>query len=298
MKVPYTQQFTPKVPPLNRLLPILRSNAGNWRNLKRAIASAFHSGSADPAKMAGNTLIALRYYGILGDGDNLTEFGKELVNSQGDDDQSHRMLAQHLLLNLDGMSIVETLREMSSGGHKIQLTTLPDELRKRGFEGVSSNSSDLSGVFNWLRAAKVLTGYNINAAQYYALIGSSATTLEALKDLNTEQVAFLRSMAALNVQDWTPYNTVVKHAEELYAGEIRFNPKMVVKEVLQPLQDRGFIVFQKKEKKDKQTPEGRGGKPAAGAAEARRYAVRAQRPEPRAWALSAARRFADGHACV
>ncbi len=262
MKVPFTQQFTPKVTPLTRLLPILRSNAGNTKSLKRAIASAFFNNSPDPAKMAGNTLIALRYCGILAHGDTLSDFGTELIGSQDELDEAHRLLARHILLNLDGVGIVETLQEMASGGIKIQLTSLPSELEQRGFEDVKNNSSDLSGVLGWLRQANVLTGYAVNSDTYYSLIGSSAETLESLKQFNAEQAHFLRAMAALNVIDWTAYNVIVKHAEELYAGEIHFNPKMIVNEVLRPLEAAGFIEVRKRAKKDKKTPEGRGGKPA------------------------------------
>lgn len=262
MKVPYTQQFSPQVTPLDRLLPILRSNAGNTAKLKKAIASAFHKESADPTKMAGNTLIALRYCGIITPGtDALTDLGKRMVDSQGANlDEAHRLLARHILLDLDGITIVETLREMSSGGIKIALTTLPDELKQRGFE-VLSNSSDLSGVFGWLRKAGVLTGYSINPSVYYALIGTTAATLDALKDFNSEQVAFLKAMAALNVQDWTNHTVIIKHAEELYSGEIRYNPKMIVNETLKPLEAGGFIQIRKKVKQDQTTPVGRGGKP-------------------------------------
>lgn len=259
MKVPYTQQFSPQVTPLNRLLPILRTNAGNTGNLKAAIASAFFNASADPSKMAGNTLIALRYYGILGNGDALTDLGNQLIENQDNLDEAHRILARHLLLNLDGISIVETLREMSSGGIKIDLKTLPGELRQRGFE-VLETSSDLSGVFGWLRQANVLKQYTINPAAYYSLIGTSAATLDALKDLNGEQMHFLRSMASLNVQDWTGHKSIVNHAKELYPGEVNYDEKSLVKKVLQPLETSGFIQVRKREKVDQTTPAGRGGK--------------------------------------
>lgn len=261
MKVPYTQQFTQKVTPLHRLIPILRSNAGNTKNLKSGIARAFFGNSPDPSKMAGNTLTALRNWKILDESDNLTEIGQLLLENQGNIDEAHRVLARHLLVDLDGMTIVETIREMQSGGTKVELTTMPDELRRAGFTGVSDNSSDLSGVFSWLRAAKVLANkYTINQDVYYSLVGTSAATLEALKNLPTLQVAFLKSMASLNVQDWTPYMAVVEHAEALHPGEIKFNRKIVPEEVCKPLASAGFIEFQKKEKVDKKTRAGRGGK--------------------------------------
>lgn len=261
MKVPYTQQFSPQVTPLNRLLPILRTNDGKPNDLKKAIAAAFFNTSADPQKMAGNTLIALRHCGILGDGDKLTDLGQQLIDNQNNLDEAHKILARQFLLNLDGIGIVETLREMSSAGIKIELKSLPGELRQRGFD-VLSSSSDLSGFFGWLRQANVLQHYTVNSTIYYTLIGTSAVTLEALKDLNGEQLHFLKAMAALNVQEWTPYNVVIKHAQELYSGEIQYNEKMIVKEIIEPLVKLGFIQYRKKAKIDQTTPTGRGGKPA------------------------------------
>jgi DNA modification methylase len=260
MKVPYTQQFTPKVTPLHKLIPILRSNAGDARKLKTAIAGAFFSGSPDPSKMAGNTLIALRNCGIL-EGDDLTDLGQQLLNSQSNVDEAHRILARHFLLHLDGISIVETIREMQSGGDKIDLTTLPAKLRECGFTDVSENSSDLSGVLNWLREAKVLSNkYAIDQTAYYSLVGTSPTLFGLLQELTTNQVAFLKSMAALNVTGWTPHMDIVEHAEALHPGEVKFNHKQVPKEICEPLQAAGFIEYQKKQKVDTKTPAGRGGK--------------------------------------
>lgn len=261
MKVPYTQQFSPQVTPLSTLLPILRTNAGNAANMKNAISSAFFAKSADPKKMAGNTLIALRYCGILDSVSKLTDLGQQLIDHQKDLDEAHKILARHFLINLDGMNIVETLREMNSAGIKIELKSLPAELRQRGFD-VLDSSSDLSGLFGWLRQANVLKNYTINPTIYYSLIGTSAVTLDGLKDLNGEQLHFLKAMVALNVQDWTPYPAVIKYAKERYFGEVQYNEKMIVKEIIEPLEAKGFIQFKKREKKDKTTPTGRGGKPA------------------------------------
>ena len=44
--------------------------------------TAFFKGKADPGKLAGNTLIALRAHGIISAGGaDLTDFGKQLVGS-------------------------------------------------------------------------------------------------------------------------------------------------------------------------------------------------------------------------
>ncbi|HEX8089773.1 MAG TPA: hypothetical protein VF762_13010, partial [Blastocatellia bacterium] len=115
MKVPYSQQFSPKQTPLEKLLPILRQNARKNKadNLRSAIASAFFKDKADPHKLAGNTISALRYYGIIDDSNLATDLGKQIIACQGQEDEAHKILAKHILLRLDGVSIVETLKDMS-----------------------------------------------------------------------------------------------------------------------------------------------------------------------------------------
>ena len=258
-RIPYSQQFTPEQTPLKRLLPVVRQSAGNNAKLKKAVAGAFFKDKASPEKLAGNTLISLKTYGII-DGDGvLGEFGKNLLSLQDDLVAAHALLAKHILVDMNGVNIVETLREMEMAGLKIDLKSLPDELAARGIEA-SSNSSDLSGVLGWLREGQVLNKYDVNELQYAALVGTPAETLNALKNLNSEQISFLRAMLALNVTDWTPYNAICHHAESLYSGEIRFNWKDIVKLVLQPLQSAGLIQVRKKAKQSQKTPEGRGGK--------------------------------------
>ena len=260
LRVPYSQQFSPEQTPLKRLLAVLRQNAGNSSKLKKAIAGAFFKNKASPQELAGNTLISLKTYGIIeGDHTAISAFGNELLALQDDLPAARALLARRILVDMNGVNIVETLREMAAAGIKIQLKSLPDELAHRGIEA-SSNSSDLSGVLGWLREADVLKNYEVNEAQYATLVGAPTETLNALKNLNSEQISFLRAMVALNVTEWTPYNTICRHAEALYAGEIRFNWKDIVKLVLQPLQSTGLIEIRKKAKQGRKTPQGRGGK--------------------------------------
>jgi DNA modification methylase len=260
LRVPYAQQFSPEQTPLKRLLPILRQNSGDRDKLKKAIGAAFFNGKADPQKLAGNTVISLGVFGILED-DKLTEFGKKIVDLQADIPAAHDLLAKHLLVKLDAKGIVDTLQEMSDAGLEITLQTLPPELRSRGYE-TSSNSSDLSGVLNWLREAKALDNYKVNPKRLSELLGIQAVKLDALKNLNREQIAFLRAMVSLSIADWHPYHPIRDYAKKLYPGEVSFNEKMFVETVLNPLKTAGLIDFRKKKKKDASTPEGRGGKAA------------------------------------
>lgn len=246
LRVPYTQQFAPEQTPLRRLLPIIRQNLGKCGALKKAIAAAFFKDTKSPEKVAGNTLISLRVYGVIDAGCEITEFGRRLIDST-DAKAAHEILAKHLLLKLDAISLVETLREMKSAGSKFSIIDITDELSKRGFK-VSANSSDLSGVLNWLREAGVLKDYNVDEEKYAELVGAPTKTIEALKGLNVAQISFLRAMVALGVTDWTPHNQIVEHAETLYAGEAFYNWKEIDRMILQPLAKAGLIEVQKKPK--------------------------------------------------
>jgi DNA modification methylase len=252
-RVPYTQQFAPEQTPLRKLLPILRQYKGNRTALKKAVASAFFKDS--PENVAGNTLISLGVYGVLDKECGLTDFGKRLTDI--DSKAAHELIAKKILFELNGLPLVETLREMKNGGLKFSLVEITEELRKRGFK-VSDNSSDLSGVLNWLREAGVLKDYAVDEERYSELLGASTKIIEALKGLDA-QVGFLRAMVALGISDWTPHNEVASHAESLYAGEVFYSWKDLDRMILKPLAKLGFIEIQKK---PKSVAGARGGKAA------------------------------------
>ena len=256
MDTPYTQQFSMAQTPLRRLLPILRQNQGQRAKLKAAIASAFFKHTKSPEKIAGNTVIALNSHGIIDAKAILTAFGKILIGLNPDAAQT--AIAKNILRNLGGFQVVEALREMKLGGHKVSLIALTDELKQRGLK-VSSNSSDLSGICGWLQAAGVLNGWEVVEQKYSEIMGISAKTIDALKDLNAAQIGFLRAMLALNIQEFSNYISVVKHAETLYSGQVTYNWKMLDKEILQPLEQAGLVEVRRAAKS---TAGARGGKPA------------------------------------
>lgn len=258
LRVPYTQQFTPDQTPLRKLIAVVRQHQGDRTKLRTAIGAAFFKTKATPTKLAGNTLIALKTHDIIDSKGALTAFGQSLAAVTADAD-AHRLLAQQILLKLDGIPIVETLRELKSAGQKIQLSSLPSELRRRGFKA-TDNSSDLSGLFNWLRAAGVLGGdYEIHESTYGAIVGAESAQIAALKGLTSEQIYFLRALVALGVTDFTPYSTVIRHAEGLYTGLVRYNWKDIDRTVLKPLHGVGLIEIRRMQKS---APGARGGKTA------------------------------------
>jgi site-specific DNA-methyltransferase (cytosine-N4-specific) len=259
IRVPFTQQFTPEQTPMENLLILLENSKKSSQELKILIANSFFKDKADPEKLAGNTIISLKTYGIINKDNTLSEFGLLLISNKNEMERVYEIFAKHILINMHGIEIIETLREMKQAALSIQLSTLPDELQKRGFK-VKNNSSDLSGLFGWLRKASILNGYNINESVYEAIVGIKVKTIESLMHLDQGQIGFLRALVAMNVEDWIPYNNVCCYAENLFSGEIKYNWKNIMNDVLKPLQENGFIEIRKKEKQSLKTPEGRGGK--------------------------------------
>jgi len=259
LRVPFTQQFTPEQTPMDKLLLLLDNAKNSCDNLKNLIANSFFSNKADPEKLAGNTVISLKIYGIIDKENKLTNFGVELITHRNEIELVYELLAKHILVDMHGIEIIETLREMKLAGISISLSTLPTELQKRGFI-VKNNSSDLSGLFGWLRLAKIMNHYDINEPVYESVVGTKVKTIASLMHLDQRQVAFLRAMLAMNVSDWVPYNSICTYAENLFSGEITYNWKSIMNDVLKPLQENGFIEIRKKEKQNLSAPAGRGGK--------------------------------------
>ena len=261
LRVPFTQQFTPEQTPMEDLLTLLENSKSSSQELKQLIAKSFFRDRADPEKLAGNTIISLKTYGLINRENENTELCQELILRKYEIDRVYELFAKHILLNMHGIEILETLREMKKANLPIQLSTLPDELLKRGIKG-KNNSSDLSGLFGWLRKANVMDKYIINEHVYEAIVGIKIKTIESLMYLDQRQIAFLKALVAMNVEDWIPYNTVCSYAENLYTGEIKYNWKNIMKDILIPLQECDFIEIRKREKQDLKTPGGRGGKPS------------------------------------
>jgi hypothetical protein len=120
-EIPFGAQFSPNQVNLPRLLRIIHDNAGDRIKITGAIRDesfATHS-QTQRWKLADNTVLALRAYGLLDeDGATPTALAGELLTIATTPDALYEQFAKHVLINLRGIPFVETLEIMQTAGEK------------------------------------------------------------------------------------------------------------------------------------------------------------------------------------
>jgi len=250
--LPFSAQFTPNQIQLSRVLQIIQDHAGNRREIEQVIADEFFQAKTD---LSENTFLALRAYKLLTEDENdprPTPLAGDLLASAKNEDDLYCQFARHILLNLHGYDLVQTILDMQRAHENISLLTLHTRLAERGIR-FSASGTYISGMRLWLEKAGLFTDeYNINLEELKHLMGATTEQVDILASLETEQRDFLRALANLATVAAYPSNEVARLANRLYGTG--FDPKALPSKVLAPLESAGFIVIEK-------STEGRGAKP-------------------------------------
>ena len=257
---PNCSQFSPTQTPLPMLLEIVKANQPEREKIKIAIGENFFKTSSDK-NIANNTIFALSEYQILDKPTDdltyaqLTSFGEALydLSKQEKYEEMYSLLAQHILLNLNGLELIQTVDDLVSRGTKITKQTISKELGYRGFH-IPRNGTHLNGMRQWLEKANVVNPrmWEAKPEKVQQLLGG--ITHEELDDyaqLTREQRAFALAFARLN-QDVAQSNSVADYAETLFGVE--FPEGGLPQSTLFPLQDVGLLTCEK-------TTSGQGAKP-------------------------------------
>lgn len=250
--LPFSAQFTPNQVHLAKILQIIHDNASNRAEIERVIANEFFGGKTE---LSENTFLALRAYRLLTEDENNprpTALATTLLTTAQDEDELHRQFGLHILLNLHGYDLVQTILDMQHANEQIRLLTIHTRLAERGIH-FSANGTYISGMRLWLAKASVFTEeYNVNLKQLEHLMGATTEQVDILASLEREQRDFLKALANLGTAAAYPSNEVARLANRLYGTA--FDSKALPGKVLSPLESAGFIIVDK-------TTEGRGAKP-------------------------------------
>lgn len=258
--LPFGSEFSPSQIELPAVLEIIAGNEGNIPAIEAAIRAAYFAshGGSDPAKadqnqktLAMNSRLGLQAYGIIDSDGNLTTLGSELHSNRGDDAKLYSSLGRHILLQLNGMRVVQCVQDMVAAGETVTLESLEGALRMRGL-AVAKISRHLSSMRLWLEKAGVVgKGWQVDPFKLKAVLGTDPEDFESLSDLSPAQRAFLRALANTGVTSEQPADGVRALAESLYG--LTLPGKSFAGQVLKPLEEAGWLAVTK-------TTGGRGGK--------------------------------------
>lgn len=253
-ELPFGTQFSPEQIDLRRLLELAQEYNGKTnKEFVEQIAQEFFATKASPEKLARNTSISLKSYGIIAGRNTIeiTEVGSNLL-SITDDKQLKKAFAKHILLNLNGLVFIETLRRMYLNGDNLTNANINIALIHQGFQ-LQQTSNNVQVMKLWLSQAGIILGdWKINEVALKALLGIESNEIALFKELSLEQYYFL--LALCNAASNGPL--VATDVRNLAAASynIDFDEKAFASKVIKPLHDKELIIAQK-------TTDGRGAKP-------------------------------------
>lgn len=119
--LPFSGQFTPNQVQLSRVLQIIHDYAGTRIGIEQSIANEFFGGKIALSK---NTFWALRAYRLLTEDENdprPTSLASDLLALSRNEDDLHQQFGRHILLNLHGFDLVQTILDMQHANENITL---------------------------------------------------------------------------------------------------------------------------------------------------------------------------------
>ncbi len=234
-------------------------HGNDWKAFEHAVRDKYFSSHRtsdyNKGKLANNTKLSLRAYGLVGGKDTtLTETGGVLYDLRDDEPALYETFARHVLKNCQGMNFVQCILDMHAAGEEIDLNKLRRWLQERGIT-VPRGGKHMSTLRLWLEKAGVfVSGYRVNQTRLNEILGLNVEEFEALASFTPEQRAYLKALANMDGGGPHSSNDVEKLAVATYG--VAFNVENLPKQVLYPLRDAGYIDLERDTKEV-----GRGAKP-------------------------------------
>lgn len=257
--LPFGSEFSPSQIDLVHLLELAKSFGSDWNGFEAAVReryfSGHHTSNYNQRKLANNTKLSMRAYGLIGGKDaELTAAGKTLLALSKDRAALYEEFARHILLHCQGMNFVQCVLDMRSAGENINLSTLRKSLEERGLS-VPRGAKHMSTLRLWLEKAGVfVTGYRVDHRRLGEILGLGVEEFEELARFSPEQKASLKTLANIGEPGPHASNDIERLATATYGTA--FNEKNLPKQVLYPLEAAGYIDLRRGTKKA-----GRGAKP-------------------------------------
>jgi hypothetical protein len=229
------------------VLEIAKTHEGEPYEFDDAVADRFLADSKNPDARKGNLRYGLSVdsgYGLVDDDFYLTDIGEELYELRDDEDALYERFAQYILLECDGLKLVEIVDDMHATGEKPTLPKIRDAFEEQYGIYSDETTSDVSQMRGWLNKVGIIgtrRDYSIDWDVIEDIIGVDSESLLDLSELTEEQRAFLKALARIDPEKPMPNSIVGDIAEHAYGVSIP--KKSVVKDVLKPLQEAGYLEY-------------------------------------------------------
>lgn len=249
--LPFGSEFSPSNIDLKTVLEFAVEHGGDNKAFEGMVHDAFFSEKKFPEtseynrrKRANNTNLGMRAYGIVDHDAKLTVVGKELYDLRDKPEDLYDRLAKHILLNLYGTTLIQTIQDMQAAGEDVNLNSLRASLEGRGVH-FPRGGKHASMMRLWLEKAGIFapSTWRINEARLEEVRGVGTEELEALAKLNAGQRFFLRTLLNLSAVGTTSASEVEKMATATYG--FKYNEKGLAKDILYPLEKAGYLSIAK-----------------------------------------------------
>lgn len=252
LTLPFGTQFSPKIVDLRRVIEVIKAFEGESTDIFiEELVKVFFSKNAKGSRkqMAGNCKNSLVAYGILdaGGGVHLSDFGKEL-SKIADDDILYDTFARHILKNLNGLVLIETIRSLDVSGISVTNESLITALNKQGFQ-YSKTANNPQVMKLWLTKAGILNRWRIDESKYTKLVGLSDNEFVLFSELSQEQYFFLKTLYNTGYGDYQEAKAIRELSIASFG--ITFTEKSFSSTIINPLVEKGLI-------RKKRTTRGRG----------------------------------------
>jgi len=257
--LPFGSEFSPNQIELVRVLEIAQENSEDWHTIEDEIRREYfdsHTTSEyNRRKLANNCKLGMIAYNILHRNGILTDFGERLLSLKNTPEMMYQVFARHILLNLKGLIVIQTVQDMQARGERVNLIKLREWLQERGIN-FPRGGKHPSIMRLWLEKAGVVTStdWQIDRVLLEQIIGVPGDAIDEISMFTTEQKAFLKTLANIGETGPRWSNDIEKATSTIYG--VKFDEKNLPKTVLYPLQEAGYISLERGTRKP-----GRGAKP-------------------------------------
>lgn len=257
--LPFGSEFSPSQVGLEETLEFVHQNQGDWKALENTVYEryfkTYRTSEYNRRKLANNCKLGMIAYGIIDRKANFTSFGHKLYAFRHQPNRLYTAFAHHILLNLRGLALVQTIQDLEARQESVDLRKLRESLADHGVH-FPRGGKHPSIMRLWLEKAGVFVrdSWTIDTERLQEILGTSLPEVDRLASFSPEQRAYLKSLANMGTRGPIPSNEVEKLASLTYG--LKFDEKALPKKILYPLEEAGYIQLTRGTKAP-----GRGAKP-------------------------------------